>query len=186
MKINKVLHYESILQVLDESGCPLYRYIKNFQTSLLQDQNVKNIHHLCNFHTWGLAASQRAALAAGLFLNPLAIQPDAVPTSACDICVLLQLEEDRSIREFIGCVRHRLVVQWMRSHAVLCMIHGTKLRKYASPIFASTIHTVVENYREHLIEELIHLRDEYQPETARWGALGHAAEFLVSQRGLHT
>jgi hypothetical protein len=34
-------------------------------------------------------------------------------------------------------------------------------------------------------EELTHLRDEYQPDAAKWGVLGHVAEFLVSQRGLH-
>jgi hypothetical protein len=31
----------------------------------------------------------------------------------------------------------------------------------------------------------IRLRDQYQPDTAKWGVLGHAMEFLVSQRGLH-
>src|SRR6202035_5205682 len=31
----------------------------------------------------------------------------------------------------------------------------------------------------------IRLRDQYQPDTAKWGVLGHAAEFLVSKRGFH-
>lgn len=186
MRANKILDYESILQVLDEAGCPFCRFMKNFQAALLQDQTVKDIHHLCNFHTWGLAASQRAAFAAGLFLDLLTAQPDAIPASSCDICIVLLLEEDRRIREFIGCAQHKLVAQWMRSRAALCTVHGTKLKNSASPVFASTISAIVEKYRENLIEELTYLRDEYQPDTARWGVLGHAAEFLVSQRGLHT
>lgn len=186
MRTNKVLNYESILQVLDESGCPFCRFMKNFQAALLQDQTVQDIHHLCNFHTWGLAASLQAAFAANLFLHLIERQLDYPPGSPCDICVLLQLEEDRRIREFIGCVHQKLVEQWMRSRAVFCMIHAAKLKNSAPPVFASTIRSIVEKYREHLLKELTCLRDEYQPDTARWGVLGHAAEFMVSQRGLHT
>lgn len=186
MRANKILNYESILQVLDETGCPLCRFMKNFQAALLQDQSVKDIHHLCNFHTWGLAASQRAASATSIFLDLLTAQSDAEPSSSCDICILLQMEEDRRVREFIGCAHHKLVTQWMRSGAVLCIIHGTKLKNSSPPVFASTIASIVEKYREKLIEELTYLRDEYEPDTAHWGVLGHAAEFLVSQRGLHT
>jgi len=40
-------------------------------------------------------------------------------------------------------------------------------------------------FRKQLVEELTRLRDEYQSDAAKWGVLGHAAEFLVSQRGLH-
>ncbi len=43
----------------------------------------------------------------------------------------------------------------------------------------------MERYREQLMDGLERLRDDYQSETANWGLLGHAAEFLASQRGLH-
>ena len=186
MRTNKIINYESILQVLGETGCPFCRFMKNFQAALLQDPTQKEIHHLCNFHTWGIAATQRAPFAAGLFVNLLAKQSDAPPASPCDICILLQIEEDRRIREFLGCAQHKLVVQWLRSRAALCMIHGTKLKQGASPVIASTIGAVMERYRNRLAEDLSRLRDEYQPDSAEWGLLGHAAEFLVSQRGLHT
>lgn len=185
MRTNKIINYESILQVLGESGCPFCRFMKNFQAALLQDPKQKEIHHLCNFHTWGIAATQRAPFAAGLFADLLAKQSDAPPASPCDICILLQLEEDRRIREFLGCAQHKLVVQWLRSQAALCMIHGTKLKQGASPVIASTIGAVMERYRTRLAEDLTRLRDEYQIESAEWGLLGHAAEFLASQRGLH-
>ncbi|MGA7317669.1 MAG: hypothetical protein WBX22_27295 [Silvibacterium sp.] len=65
------------------------------------------------------------------------------------------------------------------------MIHGTKLRDDASPVIVSTIGGVIERYRNQLAKDLTRLRDEYQPDSAEWGLLGHAAEFLASQRGLH-
>jgi hypothetical protein len=159
--------------------------MKNFQATLLQDPKEKDIHHLCSFHTWGLAATQQAASAADLFLNLLAKPPDVSSASLCDVCILLQAEEDRRVREFIGCAQHRLVVQWLRSQAVLCISHGTKLRQGAPPVLASAISAVMEGFRKQLVEELTRLRDEYQADAAKWGVLGHAAEFLVSQRGLH-
>jgi len=185
MRTNKIMNYESILQVLGEAGCPFCRFMKNFQAALLQDPAQKEIHHLCNFHTWGIAATQRALFAAQVFLNLMSKQSDDPPAFPCDICILLQMEEDRRIREFLGCAQHKLVAQWLRSQAALCMIHGTKLRQSASPVIASTIGAVMERYRSRLAEDLTRLRDQYQPDSAEWGLLGHAAEFLASQRGLH-
>ena len=185
MRTNKIMNYESILQVLGEAGCPFCRFMKNFQSALMQDPTQKEIHHLCNFHTWGLAATQRAPFAAQLFLNLMSKESDAPPVSPCDICILVQLEEDRRIREFLGCAQHKLVAQWLRSQAAVCMIHGTKLKQGASPVIASIIGAVMERYRNRLAEDLTRLRDEYQPDNAEWGLLGHAAEFLASQRGLH-
>jgi hypothetical protein len=185
MRTNRILHYESILQMLGETGCPFCRFMKNFQSALLQDPGEKDIHHLCNFHAWGLAATQRAATAAQLFLNLVARQTDDSSPSRCDICVLLEIEEDRRAREFIGCLNNKLVAQWLRSQAVLCLIHGTKLKQGAPPVSASVIGGVMERYRSRLIEDLSRLRDDYQPDSAQWGLLGHVAEFLASQRGLH-
>jgi hypothetical protein len=184
MKATKVKNYESILQVLGESGCPFCGYMKNFQASLMQEPGQKQIQHLCNFHTWGIAASQKVMSALQLFLDLLAKTP-ASQTSICDICMLLQVEEDRRIREFLGCIQNKLVSQWLRSQAVLCMNHGTKLKQGASPVLASSIDAILERRRNELAETLNRIRDEYDPNTPQWGALGHAAEFLVSQRGLH-
>ncbi|HUD56395.1 MAG TPA: hypothetical protein VMR02_14295 [Terracidiphilus sp.] len=40
------------------------------------------------------------------------------------------------------------------------------------------------NYHQQLKEELDQLRNEQSQDRSGWGALGRAAEFLVSQRGL--
>lgn len=184
MKATRTRGYESILQVLGDSGCPFCGFMKNFQTTLLQEPTQKQIQHLCNFHTWGIAATQQAASAVQLFLDLLAKQPTG-QDSKCDICMLLHMEEDRRMREFLGCIRHRLVAQWLRSQPALCIIHGTRLKERASPALASAVDTIMERHRNHLIETLSRMRDEYHSENPQWGVLGHAAEFLVSQRGLH-
>lgn len=186
MRTNKVQNYASILQVLGEGGCPFCHFMKNFQSALLQDPGKKEIHHLCNFHVWGMAAKQRAPSAASLFLNLIANQAGLSGSALCDICVLLEVEEDRRIREFVSCLNHKLVVQWLRSQAILCLAHGTKLKQSVSPVIASTIVAVMERYRSQLMEDLVRLREEYQPDRAEWGLLGHVAEFLASQRGLRS
>jgi hypothetical protein len=73
------------------------------------------VHHLCNFHTWGLAATQQAASAAEHSMTLLRDQSGGIPGCSCTICTLLQEEEDVRIREFIVYSEHNLVAQWLRS-----------------------------------------------------------------------
>jgi hypothetical protein len=158
--------------------------MKNFQSALLQDPGQKEIQHLCNFHTWGLAATQRAVTAARVFQGLLAKDLDESLSPACDICLLLQLEEQLRIREFIGCLEHKLVSQWLRSQAELCIAHGTKLKNSASPVLMATVGSIMERYRNRLVDELARLTRDDPNDNAQWGLLGHAAEFLAAQRGL--
>lgn len=185
MRANKVLNYTSILQVLGETGCPFCRFMKDFQAAALQKPDSAKIDHLCNFHTWGLAAMQRAPLAADLFLRLLEKETCDSPDIPCAICVRIWEEEELRIREFTSCLDRKLVAGWLRSEPILCSIHAEKLKKGAPPVLASTIQSIMERYREQLIDGLEKLRNEHQSETANWGLLGHAAEFLASQRGLH-
>lgn len=184
MRANRVANYESILNVLDEPRCPFCRFMKNYQTALMQDPSQKSVHHLCNFHTWGLAATQRASSAARVFLELLNKRGEATDALPCDICVLLELEEDQRMREFLSCLHHKHVVQWLHLKSVLCLGHGLKLKHRAPPAIAATIDSIIDRYRRQLAEELSQLRDVYDPAEAKWGTLGHAAEFLASQRGL--
>jgi len=119
-------------------------------------------------------------------LQVLRDQSGGVPGSSCTIGTLLQEEEDLRIREFIGYSEQKLVAQWLRTQAVLCMVHGAKLKHGAPPIVVSAINSIMERCRRRLAEDLTRQRSEYLPDTERWGVLGRAAEFLVAQRGLHT
>jgi hypothetical protein len=182
----QLVFYESILDVLPESGCPFCRFLKEYQAARLQSHSEHELQRLCNFHTWGLAAVQNALTASQVFIN---LVDKSTPTSSegtvCDICVEILAEEDRRLREFVSCVYRTDVSDWLRTDAVLCIPHGLKLRRQVQPVVAARIDTIIETCRERLIQELRSLRAMPEAERPGWGALGRAAEFLVSQRGLH-
>lgn len=177
--------YQSILQVLHESGCPLCRFLKDYQAARLQKRSESETHRLCNFHAWGLAAVQDAPVAAEAFIRILG-EPElnANGNQACDVCKEVMGEEDLRVRELATCLHRPVVADWLRTEAVLCIPHATKLRRLVPIILASRIDAIVQKYRLQLKQELDQLCNE--PDSGRngWGALGRAAEFLVSQRGL--
>jgi hypothetical protein len=74
----------------------------------------------------------------------------------------------------------------LRTTAVLCIPHGTKLRRQVQPVVAARVDAIIENCRRQLTQELRDLFDKPEADRPGWGSLGRAAEFLVSQRGLHS
>lgn len=177
--------YQSILQVLHEPGCPFCRVLKEFQASRLQKRSEAETHRLCNFHAWGLAAVQDAPAAAETFIGILN-GPDSIAngTHECDVCNEVRTEEDLRIRELATCLHRSDVADWLRTEATLCIPHATKLRRQVPPALASRVDAIVQSCRRQLKEELDQLRKEPGLDRSGWGALGRAAEFLVSQRGL--
>jgi len=179
--------YRSILPVLHEPGCPFCRLLKEFQAHRLQTHAEGELHHLCNFHVWGLAAVQDAPIAARIFMR---LVNEAAPLSngnaACDICNEILQEEDLRVREFVSCLQRPDVTQWFRTNVTLCLPHGLKLRPRLPVVLIPRIDSAIESYRQQLSADLEHLREELMPESDRigWGAVGRAAEFLASQRGL--
>lgn len=181
----QLVTYQSILQVLHEPGCPVCKFLKEFQAARLQGRSESETHRLCNFHTWGLAAVQDAPAAAQAFIGILSEpEPIANGKQACDVCNEVGAEEDLRIRELATCLHRAEVADWLRTEAVLCIPHATKLRSQVPPILAARIDAVVQNCRRQLKEDLDRLRNEPGMDRNGWGALGRVAEFLVSQRGL--
>lgn len=177
--------YSSIFQALNERGCPFCRFLKEYQTARLQNAPDIEIRHLCNFHMWGLAAVQNAPVAASVFLKlvdePLqALRDDA----RCDICKEVTDEEELRLREFVSRIDREDVVRWLKEDAVLCIPHGMRLRRQVPFLLTAHIDAILEDCRQRLSDELRQLRNELEPNRLGWGALGRAAEFLVSQRGL--
>jgi hypothetical protein len=182
----QLVFYQSILEALPGSGCPFCRFLKEYQAARLQKHSEQEIRRLCNFHTWGLAAVQNALTAAEVFLNLVERTAAEVGSeTSCDICHDVTAEEDRRIREFVGCIHRTSVSDWLRKDAVLCIPHGAKLRRQVQPVVAARIDSIIENYRRQLMQELDILRNTPEADRAGWGSLGRAAEFLISQRGLH-
>ena len=186
-KHSQLVVYHSILPVLHQPGCPFCRLLKDFQADRLQKHAQGELHHLCNFHVWGLAAVKDAPDAAKIFLD---LVNEAAPSSAgaasCDVCREVVQEEDLRVREFLSCLERPEVTQWFRAGGTLCIPHGLKLRSGMPPALVSRIDSMMESYRRQLSADLQHLRDEWMPESNRsgWGAVGRAAEFLAGQRGL--
>ena len=179
--------YQSILQVLQEPGCPFCRFLKEYQTARLQNHSKDDLHRLCNFHAWGLAAVQNGPAAAQVFIKLV----DELPSLSkkdfgCDVCNEVLAEEELRLREFVSCIARTDVSHWLRGSAVLCIPHGTKLRRQVQPVVSARIDAIIENYRQQLAQELQHLCDEPDSDRTGWGAIGRAAEFLVSQRGLNS
>jgi hypothetical protein len=179
--------YHSILPALHEPGCPFCRLLKEFQADRLQRHEEGELHHLCNFHVWGLAAVQEAPVAARIFMK---LVNEAAPLSngsaACDVCTEIIQEEELRIRELVSCLQRAEVTQWFRTDVTLCIPHGLKLRPKLPAALIPRINSAMENYRQQLSADLEQLHNEWLPESNRigWGAVGRAAEFLVSQRGL--
>ena len=179
-----VLH-ESIEELLHEPGCPFCRFLKDFQAIHLQGDSAKDIRRLCNFHAWGVAAVQDAQAAAEIFLtlvNENGSMADQGPD--CDVCRKVLDEEDRRIRELVTLLGKPEIVRWLRMEAIFCIPHAIKLRQKAPLMLTARIDMIIRDYREQLKDDLIQLRNEPSPDRSGWGALGRAAEFLVSQRGL--
>jgi hypothetical protein len=183
----QLVYYQSILEVFQEPGCPFCRFLKEYQAARIQHHSEQDIHNLCNFHTWGLAAVQNALTAAQVFIH---LVDESAPIfnehATCDLCREVTAEEDRRIREFVGCIHRRDVSNWLRAAPVLCMPHGIKLRRQVQPVVAARIDAIIENCRRQLTQDLKSLRDKPEADRQGWGSLGRAAEFLVSQRGLHS
>jgi hypothetical protein len=74
----------------------------------------------------------------------------------------------------------------LRGAPVLCIPHGLKFRRQVQPVIAARIDAIIDNCRRRLTQELETLRDTPEADRLGWGSLGRAAEFLVSQRGLHS
>jgi hypothetical protein len=134
-----------------------------------------------------LAAVQNALTAAQVFIKLVDDPaPISIEVTACDICNEITAEEDRRIREFVSCIHRTDVSDWLRTTAVLCIPHGIKLRRCVQPVVAARVDAIIETCRQQLTQELQSLLDRPEAERPGWGSLGRAAEFLVSQRGLHS
>jgi len=118
---------------------------------------------------------------------------EAAPLSngnaACDdVRTEILQEEELRIPELVSRLQRACVTQWFRTNVTLCIPHGLKLRPKLPAALIPRIDSAMESYRLQLSAEREPLRNELIPESERigWGAVGRAAEFLVSQRGLRS
>ena len=187
MRANKVMNYESILQVLGEPGCPFCRFMKDFPGRLsFRTPGRTVIHHLCNFHTWGLAAhaarsacsgtlpdsSQRRNLEASPELSVRYLHLAAGGRRSSNSRIHQLPATTSSLPNGYGLRRFSAWSTERSSNRV-------RLRSLPRRSNPSWKDIGSNSWRISKSSATIPLRYE------QLGIAGHAAEFLVSQRGLH-
>lgn len=184
MRPHEIKEYTSVLQVLNEPGCPICTFLKNVQTKLVQEGELSEFIQLCNAHTWAVAAVRQTETAAQIFLSLLGHRR-TYGAHECSICLRLEQEEALRIREFIVLLGRRPILEWVRQNGTFCLPHGLNLRAEAPIPARAVIDEVLDRRASELQNSLRGLRaDASHGNGQHGGLLGRVAEYLVSQRGL--
>jgi hypothetical protein len=181
-----VQKYSSVLDVLDQPGCPICTFLRNEQSGLLQG-GIETPPGLCNFHAWGIAAVQDATSAARLFLASL----DRLEGSSgeshgeCSICSRLREQESAAIADLTASANRSTLDAWFRHSGGFCVAHSHNFRAKAPLRAISLLNQSDAAKKRELRNALISLATQSSADNAdHRGILGRVAEYLVSQRGL--
>jgi hypothetical protein len=185
MRFSTPVEYQTISQALVKGACPFCTYLKNFQSKIVRELNDPDqITSICNFHTWALAAASNRAVVACIF-RKLMKQTSVQASSDCSLCKMISAEEEIRMKEFSAELSQTHVLDWVNAHGSLCIPHGTRFLGYVPPSLQGIILNIVKRNAAQLEEALETLGTRHEkPNEPGGGMLGHAAEFLVSQRGL--
>ncbi len=186
MRKHAITEYESVLELLGkQSGCPVCAFLKNEQASLLQKGSDLS-DGLCNAHAWGFAAVGDTDVAATALLRSLErIDPVGRRLENCWLCIRLRVVEDRAISDLLSSKGRATLNLFLEGGGSFCAPHAAKLRKSSDPEEANLIEKSDSRKRSELIMTLKALTSHERAGAAEQaGALGRAAEYLVSQRGL--
>lgn len=183
MRSHKVEPYRSVMDALVGSGCPLCRYLRNFQLKCVQAVLQPRPAGICNFHAWAVAATHDRLDASKVFLNLLTSQSLGGQPN-CDICSRLAAEGVAQLRLISASFKTMTGQQWLNTYGEICIPHSAELRQKVPPAYVRLVDRAIATYRDRLIEA-IRQQQEVDIEGPGWGVLGHAAEFLTGQRGLY-
>jgi hypothetical protein len=191
MRLMKPLELDRISQVLAKGSCPICAFVKNDQAALLRGElQPDRVTDLCNFHAWALAAAVDRDKVARIFLQVLTRQMSRPPVSSvgqCSVCSQLVQQEVIHIQELIAQLEAGgLVLDWIKRQGTFCLSHANHLRELAPSRLHPVIDEIMDRSAKALatnLENLL-LRTEAGKGTGG-GALGRAAEFLASQRGIN-
>jgi hypothetical protein len=182
MRFSTPVEYETVAQALVKGACPFCTYLKNFQSKILRElQDPDQVAGLCNFHTWAMAAASNKAVVSAVFRKLL----NNASCGECSICKAIAGEETTQMKEFAVQVTGSRVLEWIKAQGMFCIPHGTRFLAYVPASLQQMVLNVLKRNTIQLQEALEHMGSEKSEEKGQGGGvLGHAAEFLVSQRGL--
>jgi hypothetical protein len=183
MRLSNPVELKRITQALDRGGCPVCSFLKNLQSAILKTATPKEIHTVCNFHAWALAAAVDAARVAKVFLHLL--EPSSTPQGRCSVCEQIEEQERTRVAELASQVQRSLVRDWIERHGTFCRPHAIQLAAALPATTKGSLATLEKKTIDQLKRSLAELAEhDSQGKAAGSGVLGHAAEFLVSQRGV--
>ena len=180
----------SVVQALARGACPLCTLMRR-----LQDAMVKNVRdypatQLCNFHAWSLAHASPARDAVTVLRGMLG-ETEARPVTGaielhpCDWCLTIRNHEEEKLREYSREVKRENFREWITQYGTVCLFHGRRLTDMRPAAESQLIRAVLTSNQNDLERHLAAFeRRIKRGETSGGEVLGHATEFLVSQRGL--
>ena len=183
MRAHAIKGYDSIVQVLSEPGCPICAFLKNVQSQLVQESQLDEVVALCNHHAWAITAVREKVQAAKIFLA-LIERSSQEEHRECSICIRLEQEETLRIQELLANLNQRHVLEWIDKRGSLCIPHALRMHEAASKAGRALIDRILDRRRNALEAMLCECIAEVGRDSDHAGALGQAAEYLVSQRGI--
>ena len=185
MRFSTPVEYQTISQALAKGACPFCTYLKNFQSKLVRElSDPDQVTSICNFHTWALAAAANRAVVSCIF-RKLMKATSVLESHDCSLCKAIAAEEELRMKELASEMAQTRVLDWVNAQGTFCMPHGTRFLGFVPRSMQPIVQNVIKRNAAQLQEalETLSFRNE-KPNEPGGGMLGHAAEFLVSQRGL--
>lgn len=187
MKAVKAISYAGIAHAVEKNRCPVCNALKDFESSLLESARARQAAHFCNYHGWLLARAAPADVAAGIFRNLLQLWKEArtVPPVQCEFCRNLREEEKAVLAELADQFSNSTVAELMEAHGTVCLAHGIELSTRL-PVSSQNVlaRIVARRYRDLDADLAAFAKITETGHHVGGGVLGHAAEFLFSQRGI--
>jgi hypothetical protein len=185
MRLSVPLEYQNVSEALLKGTCPFCTYLKNYQSKILRDLKApEQIKAICNFHAWAMAAASNKAAASCVF-RVLLEQPPIKEVHECDFCSQIRAEEETRMKEFADELSQTRILEWVKTQGTFCIPHGTRLLGQLPRTLQLIVMSVLKRTASQLQESLEQVgTDSAEDKAPGGGVLGHAAEFLVSQRGL--
>jgi hypothetical protein len=178
-----------LAQALVKGMCPICSVLLHFQNNLAERLLPNGTDHLCNYHAWLAAKLAPAEIAAVTFRRMLQSQfadSSALPYE-CDMCRQVRQEEQLQLRELTTLLTRKTVLEWMRQQGGICFRHATQLRDKLPIRLQTILSEILARTVRELDQELGAFHEKRQRgDRSGYGALGRAAEVLVSQRGVLT
>jgi hypothetical protein len=176
--------------IVARGSCAICLALREFQTDLVKNLKPDDCKRFCNPHAWLVANSTPAESVATIFLRSLA-DPEwragAPVPDQCDVCRRMHAEKELRLNEMVEQLRDPKLRSWLHDYGMLCARHGREIVTKVPEDLRKSIQELIARNASELAELLVELLEQVRKgNRAGGGILGHAAEFLVAQRGIES